>query len=528
MVETITGTNRSAGVSYTELLDDDSRPVPDWLRRESAMEPGGTKVSTHVYYSREFHDLEVEYLWKRVWQMVCHEDEIPEVGDYHVYDIAHLSFLIVRTAPDEIKAYRNACLHRGRQLREHHGSGLANIRCAFHGWCWNNDGSLKEIPCQWDFPHVEPNEYSLAEAMVGRWGGLVFINPDRDAGSLEEFLGDLGDHYTSLPMEAKYKAVHVRKIMPVNWKACQEAFMEAYHVVATHPTLMETLGDANSRYDVYGNYSRAVSPNSTPSPHLKDMPSYEPLADGGMFTRYRHPLSGHIYQRAGDDRVEVIAGDGTDQRTVSTFDADGNHLDGPITQADPHLCLWVGGAQVPGFEEAPIPNIEPPEGVSLRTFVADQRRALLSRQLGDRVDMDAVSDAELVDAIYYAVFPNWHPWSSFNAINYRFRPNGDNPDECIFDVMLYLPSPGGAEDRPPPAAAHHLGLDDDWTEAAALDRLAKIFQQDSLNLPRVQRGMRSIESGEVVFADYNESKPRHFHQLLARWIGGAAGDGRQQ
>lgn len=262
MTETLTETGRSDGVSYEELFDNDTHPVSEALRRVGALEPGNTKVSARVYYDPEYHRLEVEKLWSRVWQLACLEEEIPDVGDYHVYDIAHLSFLIVRTGPDEIKAYRNACLHRGRKLRESDGRGAKNLRCAFHGWCWELDGAVKEIPCQWDFPDVEVGQYGLPEAKVETWHGFVFINPDRQAESLADFLGDLDTHFAHVPFERRYKAVHVSKLMPMNWKTCQEAFMESYHVVATHPTLMENLGDANSRYDAWGNYSRAMSPAS--------------------------------------------------------------------------------------------------------------------------------------------------------------------------------------------------------------------------------------------------------------------------
>ncbi len=44
--------------------------------------------------------------------------------------------------------------------------------------------------------------------------------------------------------------------------------MEAYHVVATHPQLLAGIGDANTQYDVFGNFCRAITPNGTPSPHL--------------------------------------------------------------------------------------------------------------------------------------------------------------------------------------------------------------------------------------------------------------------
>ncbi len=216
MTETLTGTDRSAGISMAELLADDSHPVTDVFRTESPLPPGNTRVPARVYYDQAWHDREVNELWSRVWQLACLEDEIPNVGDYHVYDIAHLSFLIVRTAPGEIKAYRNACLHRGRKLRTCEGRGAKNLRCAFHGWSWNLDGSLKEIPCQWDFPEVDEADYGLPEAKVGTWQGFVFINPDRDAAPLEQHLHGLAEHFTHLPFTHRYKAAHVAKIMACN------------------------------------------------------------------------------------------------------------------------------------------------------------------------------------------------------------------------------------------------------------------------------------------------------------------------
>ena len=311
MTETITGSTRSAGVSLSELLDADSHPVSDLLRAESrvGVREGNTRVPAWYYTSPEFHALEVEKLWSRVWQLACLEEEIPEVGDYHVYEIADMSFLIVRTA-EGIKAFRNACLHRGRRLREADGQGAKVLRCAFHGWSWNLDGSLREIPCEWDFPSVTAADSALPEARVDTWHGFVFVNPDPHAGPLDDFLAGLEDHFAAYPFEQRVKIAHVEKIMPVNWKACQEAFMESYHVVATHPTLMDYLGDANTRYDTYLNFSRAISPQAVESPHLANMPRYERLADGKQYARYRHPMNGHVYERVELGRVRVVDLDG--------------------------------------------------------------------------------------------------------------------------------------------------------------------------------------------------------------------------
>ena len=81
-------------------------------------------------------------------------EEIPNVGDHVLYEIVHDSLIVVRTSPTEIKAYINACLHRGTQLRKEAGS-VKQFRCPFHGWTWNLNGKLTELPAAWDFPQVD-------------------------------------------------------------------------------------------------------------------------------------------------------------------------------------------------------------------------------------------------------------------------------------------------------------------------------------------------------------------------------------
>ena len=274
---------RSRGVSYQDLLDADSREVPDFLREESARVFPPAKVPVARYTSQTFHELEVEKLWKRVWQMACREEDIPKVGDHVLYEIADVSLIIVRSSEHEIRALHNTCLHRGRALRDEDGS-VDSFRCPFHGWRWKLDGELAEIPCGWDFPHVDPKAYGLPQAKVGTWGGFVFVNLDPDASSLEAHLGDLPKHFERYPLEERAKKVHVAKILGCNWKVAQEAFMEAYHVVATHPQLLAGIGDANSQYDAWDTFSRALTPNMTPSPHLDWEPSEQEMLDS-MSTR---------------------------------------------------------------------------------------------------------------------------------------------------------------------------------------------------------------------------------------------------
>ncbi|MEO2169382.1 MAG: Rieske 2Fe-2S domain-containing protein, partial [bacterium] len=105
------------GLRYQDLLDTDSRPVPAILRLQGPAGDLPLEVPVERYYSRKFFELEVEKIWRKSWQVACRDEDMPEVGDHLVYDIADLSFLLVRTGPEEIKAYWNACLHRARMLR---------------------------------------------------------------------------------------------------------------------------------------------------------------------------------------------------------------------------------------------------------------------------------------------------------------------------------------------------------------------------------------------------------------------------
>ncbi|MFT5335036.1 MAG: phenylpropionate dioxygenase-like ring-hydroxylating dioxygenase large terminal subunit, partial [Halioglobus sp.] len=179
---------RSVGESYQQMLDKETNEVPASLRESTNTYLGSDRLSVDRYLTREFHDLEVEKMWNRTWQAVCRESEIAKHGDYFVYDIAKYSIVVTRTDKNELKAYRNACLHRGRQLRQNSGTAR-EFKCPFHGFRWNLDGEFQGAPCQWDFPHIEEEEFSLPQAQVDTWGGWVFINMDLSAESLQSYMG---------------------------------------------------------------------------------------------------------------------------------------------------------------------------------------------------------------------------------------------------------------------------------------------------------------------------------------------------
>ncbi|NNE75064.1 MAG: aromatic ring-hydroxylating dioxygenase subunit alpha [Acidimicrobiales bacterium] len=446
---------RSPGISYQELLDTDTHPVPDVLRLESPRDLGSDDISIDRYISRDWHEAEVENLWRRVWQFACREDDIPEVGDYVLYEIVRDSYLVVRAAPDTIKAYPNACLHRGRRLKDYPGR-CSELRCSFHGFAWALDGRLANVPARWDFEHVTDDEFSLPECQVGTWAGFVMINPDPAAEPLADFLGDIDTHFDRWDLANRYTQAHVAKVIDANWKIAQEAFCEAFHVNATHPQILPYLGDTNTQVDVWENFARAISPGGTPSPLLDRTPTQDEMMRSMLDVRHD--------------------------------------------------------------EDSPRPV---GEDESMRAVGAAMSRDRWRPIAGDVVD--GWSDAEMMDSIDYTIFPNFHPWGSFNRIVYRFRPFGDDHRRAIMECIFLAPYQG---EKPPNAPVHWLDETESFTDAPELGTLGKVFNQDLFNMARVQQGLETTRKPGMTLGNYQESKIRWLHDKLDQWVkGGSRGGG---
>lgn len=446
---------RSTAISYQQVLDTDSGDVPEILRLQSNQNLGSESIPTERYLSQEFHELEKERLWSRVWQMACREEEIPEAGDYQLYEIVDESLIITRMENGEIKAFHNACLHRGRSLRDVDGHTKEFI-CPYHGFTWNLDGSFKSAPCEWDFPQCTASNFSLPEAHVALWGGFVFINLADKPTPFDSYASELKKHFKLWPLENTFKAIHVQKIVSANWKVTLEAFIESFHAMETHPQILPYTGDANSQYDTFGeNVSRTITLMGIQSPHLP-------------------PIS---------------------------------------PQAIMDALIETSGRMAEDTEH----DTAVPVHKSARAHMADINRAEFGKMYG--MDLSSASDTEVLDAILYSLFPNFVPWAGYNPnIVYRFRPDGNNVDSSIMDVMVLMRVADGAE-KPAPVPVHKLSAQEAWSQAEELGALGPIFDQDMGNLPYVQKGLKASKKNSVTLGNYQESRIRHFHNTLMKYIG---------
>jgi phenylpropionate dioxygenase-like ring-hydroxylating dioxygenase large terminal subunit len=392
-------------------------------------------------------------MWPNVWQFAAREEEIPSPGDVVVYENAGRSYLLTRQEDGSVRAFHNVCLHRGRKLRLD-GGWAKDFKCPFHGFTWNTDGSLKEIPCRWDFGHLTDEAMALPEAQVGRWGGYIFIKEAEGGQSLMEYLAPLPEHFERWKHEECSTAIWVGKVIHANWKAVSEAFMEAWHSVVTHPQILPFTGDANTRYNIYGDHVNvALTPFAVMSPHLDQNANPQQwIVD--EFLKYNG--------RAGSTDMQV---------------------------------------QVPPDQTA-------------RKAMAAANRERFAKESGR--DHSHATDAELLDAFTYNVFPNFGPWGGFMPnIVYRWRPWPDQ-DSTLMEVRILVRNAVGAQSTCVPM--NLIPDDKPWVHAAELGTLGSIFDQDMANLPFVQDGLKVSKTNQVNLGDYQEIRIRHFHATLDKYL----------
>ncbi len=214
------------------------------------------------YTDPTFRALEVEHLFKRTWLYAAHESELPTPGSYALRDIAGANILLTRGDDDVVRAFYNACRHRGAPVvRDECGTARVLI-CQFHSWSYDLCGELVRVPDERDFVDLDKSERGLPGVRCEAWGGWYFVNLDPEAQPLLDWLAPLPSLLPEIAA-APFRVIDVKKVeLGCNWKILAEAFLEVYHARTIHPKTvgpsLDTRGTVITLYD-HGHQSM-VSP----------------------------------------------------------------------------------------------------------------------------------------------------------------------------------------------------------------------------------------------------------------------------
>ncbi len=239
---------------------------------------GPVSIPVSRYTSPEFARRENDRLWPRVWQLACTLDHVARPGDWYEYRAGGFSIVVVRGDDGELRAFQNACRHRGSALCEGAGSDLAEIRCPFHRWTWDLRGRLREVPSRREFG-VLNDDLPLIAASVGVWGPLVFVNFDPHAAPLAEFLDPVPADCAWADLDSFHCVAMVSIPARCNWKTLIDGFSETYHVQGIHREMLPMCDDVNGPQEVWARHGKLEQPYGLPSPRLRERPDDQQVWD---------------------------------------------------------------------------------------------------------------------------------------------------------------------------------------------------------------------------------------------------------
>lgn len=457
----------------SDLINTQQDDWPDsWLTLEHG-------IRTGRYTDAEFAKLEHEKLWLKVWQAAARLDEIPQTGDHTVYDIGNQSVLLVRVDEDTVKAYHNVCPHRGTALAECSGHFEENrIICPFHGWRWDLAGQVQYVLERENFHggKLRDSDVALKEVKLEVFAGFIFINFDKNPQPFDEFIEPVRELLEGLIIKDMHHYWWKTVTAPSNWKVAVEAFLEGYHVPATHPQL-EVPG-ANF---IYGD---DVSGDMAYSHHNH---SYETFGKGhGRFYGGQStPMAGKV--KTPGDPVDAMA----DRLNLLV-----TGMDAMVLKEDVDLVRSLKGKPIPEDSSLGAEYVK-----ALYTTAADQQRPMPEPKR-EVLDMWG---GEIF------IFPNLLilPQAG-NAMMYRVRPDGFDPDSCIFEIYSTKTYPAA---QPVPRATVRP-----MSDVSDPEQFLQIPRQDFANIPRMQKGMKTSGCRQIWLASYYEKLILNMHQEMDRYL----------
>jgi phenylpropionate dioxygenase-like ring-hydroxylating dioxygenase large terminal subunit len=419
-------------------------------------------VHKEVYYKPEYVSLEKERLWPRVWQMACREEELREVGAYVTYDIYDESVIVVRQADNGIGAFYNVCQHRGRRLAEGCGT-TKRFRCKFHGWQYELNGKNCHVTQRTDWHGLlDDVDIALKPVRVDVWGGFVFVNLNPNAEPLREYLESVPDALGPFELEKMRYGWRKWLVMPCNWKIALEAFNEGYHVAITHNQLNQW-GAPHYSSSTFGKHAMFGAASETGTLAMNTSKEQHPDLRGSLGDFYRYMKRG-------------LASLMTDT----------------IVQQASRL-------------KETLPAGTPPEQVieklTQMSIEADAARG---------VEWPSISAKEYqLAGVDWHIFPNMVllPMAT-NCLGYRARPNGDDPDSCIFEVYHLERFPAD------PTLPESIRNDDIYDEGFWGEILLQDFQQ----MQATHKGIKSYGFKGPRTNPTQETPITNFHRVYGEYL----------
>ncbi len=246
----------------------------------------GWGLPAWCYNDLDFFQAERKAVFTSSWQIVCHQNDIANTGDWHTLDFLGESIIAVRGKDGLVRAFTNVCRHRGSRLVDGH-SGCANrLTCPYHAWTYDLEGALVGVPHREDYPNLDTHKHGLTPVEMETWHGFIFIRLKNHGPSVAQMMAPYEGLIAPNQFE-NLKALGRVTLRPrdVNWKNVADNYSDALHIPVAHPGLTRLFGrsygiEANTHVDrMWGDMVEPPSANLSERLYQHFLPDVDHLPD---------------------------------------------------------------------------------------------------------------------------------------------------------------------------------------------------------------------------------------------------------
>ncbi len=291
----------------------------------------GFSLAQPFYLDPHVFKLDLELIWYREWLFVGHGCELPKPGNYITVQIGAYPVILVRDRAGQIRAFHNACRHRGSRICSAATGASARLVCPYHQWTYDLDGRLifaRQMADDFDMA-----AFSLKAVACEEMGGYLFVCLADQPPDFSAFRA-LAEPYLAPHRLHDAKVAHESTIVEKgNWKLVWENNRECYHCAGSHPELCRTFSEAPTVTGVEAAETDPVITAHWNRCEAVGLPSRFHLDPDGQFRTTRVPLLGEAQSYTTSGRPAVgkrlsdnVAADGVGALLLYHYPTTWNHV----------------------------------------------------------------------------------------------------------------------------------------------------------------------------------------------------------
>src|SRR5688572_8812114 len=212
---------------------------------------GQRTLPVQYFDSGEIWQLEQSRIFNNSWLLAGHVSALPEKGSYFLHENGNDSVIVLRDGAGRLRAHHNFCRHRGTRLCSERRGNLGHaLRCSYHAWTYDLDGTLRGAPNMQDVTGFDKASWGLKPVALAEWRGFLFVNlaaaPPPFEAALPAFIGKF-EHWPLPELRPVHQTVYD---IEANWKLLFHNYSECYHCPTVHPHLNRLTPYRNSENDL--------------------------------------------------------------------------------------------------------------------------------------------------------------------------------------------------------------------------------------------------------------------------------------